>query len=147
MGDFSGLTAQGRPISSHSLHQRRQMTKFVRTMLNSNIPRPENSGDSRPQSVMSLDRPRGAETPRRPATGGGERERIRGGKFVANFCQTVLTGSGRREEEGHGDVRNTSHQDGVIEATRYNVMLVTFQPFIDIASSGIQHVYYIISQM
>ena len=138
MGDFSGLTAQGRPISAQSQAQKKHMTKFVRSMLNSRPSLQSDSmitslyTDSRPQSGLSnapLDRPRsvadslhrpltGMSDSRRPLTGGmGGGERVQSGKFVANFCQTVLTGGAKKEEVGGSREKEKVHEDGKVTTT------------------------------
>ena len=104
VGDYAGLTAQGRPMSAHSQSQKRQMPKFVRSMVNSHTQPSKSSQnesaagypESRPYSVLSLvsaDRPHSVSESHRPS------ERVHGGKFVANFCQAVLAGGGRRDRE------------------------------------------------
>lgn len=108
VGDFSGLTAQGRPISSHS-HSRRQMTKFVRSMLNSH-PNSRHDGPLSGYSERSLstERPRSVTDSHPPQSGSGERVHSQSGKFVASFCQTVLSG-GRREEEERAGLERQEH--------------------------------------
>lgn len=115
-GDLSGLTATGRPISGHG---RRQISKFVRSMLNqpssgsrhshvhSSMLDHTSSGyinESRPHSSVLTERSRSfADSGMRPLTGNSEK---RGGKFVANFCQTILNGPSSTSMTRGGDRRN-----------------------------------------
>ena len=130
-GDLSGLTATGRPISGHG---RRQISKFVRSMLNqpssgsrhshvhSSVLDHTSSGyvpEARPHSNVVTERSRSFADPGvRPLTGNSEK---RGGKFVANFCQTILNGPSNTsltKANGHryvGSVRGEDEDPGDIK--------------------------------
>lgn len=135
-GDYSGLTATGRPISGQG---RRQMTRYVRSMFSQqlgtgtspsratyssgnhgsvlrsqsgyNYGRQSSGGSVSGNSLINIDRPGSSvAVDFDPSLSlGGES----GGKFVASFCQSHLGGGEkekqtRRESEGHGQTNTAA---------------------------------------
>ncbi len=101
-GDLSGLSATGRPISSHG---RKQISQLVRSILNQPGHKhthksmqdlePYSSDHARPHTMLTERSKSFAETSSsssssRP-TASGENAPDASGHFVANFCQTVLS--------------------------------------------------------
>ena len=91
VGDYTGLTAQGRPMSAHNQNQshRRQLTKSLSS------PHPHSSKSSQSESAASNSEPRAHSVLGHRLSMGIEQSHS--GTFVANFCQSVLSG-GEREE-------------------------------------------------
>ena len=101
MGDYKGLTAQGRPMSAHTQNHRRQLTKS----LSSAPTYPTKSSQSESAASYSEPRPHSVLSHTHVVTeshalsmGVGQSH---SGTFVANFCQSVLSG-GEREEGMRG---------------------------------------------
>ncbi len=94
-GDISGLTATGRPVSSHS---RKQISQLVRSMLNQPINRYDLSpsgytSDLRPHPMLSERSKSFTDSSLGRPTISSVNEDNASGHFVANFCQTVLSSS------------------------------------------------------
>lgn len=90
VGDYTGLTAQGRPMSAQNQSHRRQLTKSLSS------PHPHSSKSFQSESAASSN-----SEPRAHSVLGHRLsmgiEQSHSGTFVANFCQSVLSG-GEREE-------------------------------------------------
>ena len=98
VGDYKGLTAQGRPMSAHTHNHRRQLTKSLSCTPTyptkpSQSESAEGYSEPRPHSVLSHAH---VVTESHALSMGGQ-----SGTFVANFCQSVLSG-GEREEGVQG---------------------------------------------
>ena len=147
-GDYSGLTATGRPISGQG---RRQMTRYVRSMFSQqvstgsspshnsrgsfssgshgNVMRSQSgyhytrqsSGNSTSISLSSIDRPSNSGNMSVEAVL-PQTTNETSGNFVANFCQTHLSGGGGgvegKEGQSKGENENGNNQNTETEQKR-----------------------------
>lgn len=137
-GDFSGLTATGRPISGQG---KRQMTRYVRSMFSQQM----STGSSPSRGSYShgnvtksqsghhytrhssghsngtlIERPRSSMA-QTADSASSHHTSEQSGKFVANFCQTVLNGGGGvggRGQQGRDENRDGVHKSTTAEVTR-----------------------------
>ena len=144
-GDFSGLTATGRPISGQG---KRQMTRYVRSMFSQQINAGsspsrstynsgnhgnvtkspsgyhyarQSSGNSNQGTALNMERP-GSSIAVEPATLSHHADEPTSGKFVANFFQTHLSGSGGGvavggAKGGQGKGEKGENENGILKST------------------------------